>query len=165
MTDISAPFADIDPMEIVESIAQAKGWEFEQTDNGQIAMAIEGQWRCYSVTVAWSNNDETLRMVCTIDMEPPEEAIPKLYPLLNLVNDQCWSGAFTYWNEQQLMVYRGALLLVGTDGPLPEQAETLIEAAVAACERFYPAFALTLWGDTTPEEAIQAAISEAYGTA
>jgi hypothetical protein len=165
MTDITAPFADIDPMAIVESIAQAKGWEFDQPNNGQIAMAIEGQWRTYSVTIAWSNYDETLRMVCTIDMEPPEEAIPKLYPLLNLVNDQCWSGAFTYWNEQQLMVYRGALLLVGTDGPSPEQVETLIEAAVAACERFYPAFALALWGDYTSEQAIQVAIGEAYGTA
>ena len=30
-----------------------------------VAMAVEGQWRTYSITLAWSGFDETLRLICT----------------------------------------------------------------------------------------------------
>jgi hypothetical protein len=41
----------------------------------------------------------------------------------------------------------------------------MIGAAVMSCERFYPAFQLVTWGGRTPAEAMQIAISEAYGRA
>ena len=104
---------DIHPIDIVEHLAAHHEWDFDRISDEQIAMAVEGQWRTYSVTLAWSAYDETLRMVCTFDMEPPEEKLPDLYALLNHVNDQCWAGAFTYWAEQKLMVYRYGLMLAG----------------------------------------------------
>jgi len=36
---------------------------------------------------------------------------------------------------------------------------------VSNAERYYPAFALAIWGDRSPEEAIRAAMQEAYGRA
>ena len=42
---------------------------------------------------------------------------------------------------------------------------TAIGAAVAAAERFYPAFQLVAWGGQSPEEAMNIAIAEAYGRA
>ena len=97
---------DIHPIDIVEHLAAHHDWDFDRISDEQIAMAVEGQWRTYSLTLAWSAYDETLRMVCTFDMEPPEEKRAELYELLNNVNDQCWAGAFTYWDQQKLMVYR-----------------------------------------------------------
>jgi hypothetical protein len=41
----------------------------------------------------------------------------------------------------------------------------MIETAVLSMERYYPAFQLVVWGDKTPDEAMQIAISEAYGHA
>ena len=41
----------------------------------------------------------------------------------------------------------------------------LIATAVAAAERYYPAFQLVCWGDTKPEAAAKVAIAEAYGRA
>ncbi len=156
---------DLHPIDIVEHIAEHHEWDFDRIGDDQIAMAVEGQWRTYSITLAWSAYDETLRMVCTFEMEPPEDKLPALYHVLNDVNDQCWAGAFTFWAEQQLMVYRYGLVMTGAQAISPEQIDTLIGAAVMSAERFYPALQLVVWGDRSPKEALQIAIGEAYGRA
>lgn len=156
---------DLHPIDIVEHLAEHHDWDFDRIGDDQIAMAVEGQWRTYSITLAWSGYDETLRMVCTFEMEPPEGALPQLYELLNDVNDQCWAGSFTYWDEQKLMVYRYGLLLAGGQTASPEQIDTLINAAVLSAERYYPAFQLLAWGGKSPADALQVAIAEAYGRA
>jgi hypothetical protein len=156
---------DLHPIDIVEHIAEHHDWDFDRIGDDQIAMAVEGQWRTYSLTLAWSHHDETLRLVCTFDMEPPDDKLPALYEILNEINDQCWSGAFTWWGEQKLMVYRYGLVMAGSQAPSPEQIDTLLSAAVLSAERYYPAFQLAIWGDQTPQEAMQVAIAEAYGRA
>lgn len=156
---------DLHPIDVVENIAEHHAWEFDRIADDQIAMAVEGQWRTYSITLAWSGFDETLRLICTFEMEPPEEKMGAVFEMLNSVNDLCWSGAFTWWGEQKLMVYRYGLVLAGDQVAGSEQVDTLIKAAVVNCERFYPAFQLVTWGDRTPDEALQIAMAEAYGRA
>ncbi|MFD0978160.1 MULTISPECIES: YbjN domain-containing protein [Tropicimonas] len=156
---------DLHPIDIVESLAESNEWDFDRVADDQIAMAVEGQWRTYSITLAWSAFDETLRLICTFEMEPPEDKLPKLYEALNRVNDQCWAGAFTYWREQQLMTYRYGLVLAGGQVANPDQIDRLIGTAVMAAERYYPAFQLVIWGDQDPEQAMQIAIAEAFGRA
>lgn len=156
---------DVHPIDIVEQMAAQNDWECDRLGDDQIAMVVEGQWRTYSLTLAWSGYDETLRLICTFEMEPPEDKVADLYALLNLVNDQCWAGAFTYWAEQKLMVYRYGLVLAGGQIAGAEQIDTMIGAAVMSAERYYPALQLLVWGDRTPKEAIDVAIAEAYGRA
>ena len=156
---------DIHPIDLVEHIAEYHEWVFKRLADDQIAMEVEGQWRTYSVTLAWSGYDETLRLVCTFDMEPPAERIPEIYEILNVVNDECWAGSFTWWQEQKLMVYRYGLVLAGGQVASPDQVDTMIRAAVLSAERYYPAFQLVAWGNRTPKDAMQVAIAEAYGRA
>ncbi|MEP4702720.1 MAG: YbjN domain-containing protein, partial [Parasphingorhabdus sp.] len=127
---------DIHPIDIVEHIAEHHDWDFDRIGDDQIAMDVEGQWRTYSITLAWSGYDETLRMVCTFEMEPPEEKLSQLYELVNAMNDQCWAGAFTYWAEQKLMVYRYGLVLTGGQTASPDQIDTMINTAVTSAERY-----------------------------
>ena len=156
---------DIHPIDIVEHLAQTHSWDFDRIGDDQIAMAVEGQWRTYSITLAWSGYDETLRMICTFEMEPPEEKLGSLYELINAMNDQCWAGGFTYWKEQKLMVYRYGLVLTGGQVASPEQIDTMINVAILSAERYYPAIQLMVWGNRTPKDAMQVAIAEAYGRA
>ncbi|MBA83639.1 YbjN domain-containing protein [Thalassobius sp. S69A] len=156
---------DLHPIDLVEHIAEHHEWEFDRIADDQIAMAVEGQWRTYSITLAWSDYDETLRLICSFEMEPPQERLPALYKTLNAVNDKCWAGAFTFWEEQQLMVYRYGLVLAGGQIASPDQVDTLIRAAVLSCERYYPAVQLVVWGEQEPAQALQVAIAEAYGRA
>lgn len=164
---LSEDFAteDLHPIDIVETLAEHHAWEFDRIADDQIAMAVEGLWRTYSLTLAWSPQDQTLRLICTFEMQPPEEKLPQLYECLNAVNDNCWTGAFAYWREPQLMTWRYGLVLTGAQGVAPEQVDRLIGNAVMACERYYPAFQLVVWGDRTAQEAMQVAIAEAYGRA
>jgi hypothetical protein len=157
--------AALHPIDIVEELAANHEWDFDRLDDDQIAMAIEGQWRTYSITLAWSSCDETLRMICTFDIEPPEKALPALYETLNLINDRCWAGAFTYWPAQKMMVYRYGLVLAGEQLASPEQVACMVETAVVAAERYYPTFALAVWSNKTPAEALQVAMTESYGRA
>jgi hypothetical protein len=156
---------DLHPIDIVESLAEHHAWEFDRVTDDQIAMAVEGLWRTYSLTLAWNAQDETLRLICTFEMEPPEGRLPLLYDVINRCNDMVWAGAFTWWAEQKLMVWRYGLLLSGSQTASTEQIDDMIAAAVMAAERFYPAFQLVTWGDNSPADAMKVAIAEAYGRA
>lgn len=156
---------EIHPIDIVETLAEHNDWDFDRIADDQIAMAVEGSWRTYSVTLAWCAPDETLRLVCTFEMEPPAEALPGLYEALNRANDLCWAGAFAFWPDQQMMVYRYGLVLSGGAVAGPEQIDRMLMAAVVNCERFYPAYQLVCWAGRSPAEAMEVAIAEAYGRA
>lgn len=156
---------DLHPIDIVETLAESHDWDFDRVTDDQIAMAVEGQWRTYSLTLAWSAHDETLRLISTFEMDPPTEKLPALYEVLNRANDMVWSGAFTFWAEQRLMVWRYGLVLAGNQIATPEQIDRLISQAVTAAERFYPAFQLVAWGDDSPERALDVALTDAYGRA
>ena len=156
---------DLHPIDLVQTLAAHNDWEFDRVTDDQIAMAVEGQWRTYSLTLAWSAQDETLRLICTFEMEPPIDKMGALYDVLNRCNDMVWTGAFTYWAEQKLMVWRYGLVLAGGQMACSEQIDRLISSAVMAAERFYPAFQLVAWADKSPAEAMKVAIAEAYGRA
>lgn len=156
---------DLHPIDLVEHIAEHHEWEFDRIAEDQIAMAVEGQWKTYSVTLAWSAYDETLRLICTFEMEPPEERMGAIYEILNGINDMCWTGSFTWWAEQKMMVYRYGLVLAGDQVAGSEQIDTMIRSAIVNCERFYPAFQLVAWANRAPADALQIAIAEAYGRA
>jgi len=158
-------YDDLHPIDIVENIASHHAWEFDRVTDDQIAMAVEGQWRTYSLTLAWSAQDETLRLICTFEMEPPAARMGEIYDLMNRCNDLVWTGAFTYWAEQKLMVWRYGLCLAGGQMAGPAQIDALISGAVLAAERFYPAFQLVAWADKAPAAAMQVAMAEAYGRA
>lgn len=156
---------EIHPIDIVETLATDQDWDFDRVTDDQIAMAVEGQWRTYSLTLAWSAPEETLRLISTFEFDPPAEKLPVVLDLINRANDMVWSGAFTWWAEQRMMVWRYGLVLAGHQIATPEQIDRMIGQAVAASERFYPAFQLAAWGDDSAERAIRVAMAEAYGRA
>ncbi|MEX0305084.1 MAG: YbjN domain-containing protein [Leisingera sp.] len=156
---------DIHPIDIVEHLASRHDWDFDRVGDDQIAMSVEGQWRTYSLTLAWSGYEECLRLVCSFEMEPPEAELPRLYELINRMNDQCWEGSFTYWEDHKLMLFRYGLMLAGGQMASPQQIDAMINASVANAERYYPAIQLAVWGQRSADEAMQVAIAEAYGRA
>ena len=156
---------ELHPIDIVETLAEERSWDFDRIADDQIAMAIEGSWRTYSVTLAWSARDETLRLICAFDMAPPARRTAALHSVMCLANDKCWSGAFVLWRDQKLIGYRYGLNLSGGAQASSAQINDIVRAAVTACERFYPAFQLVAWGGETPEKALGIAMTEAYGRA
>jgi hypothetical protein len=157
--------SEIDPIDIVESLAEVRDWEFDRVGDDQIALAVEGQWRTYAVTLAWNAHDETLRLICTFEIDPPEERRAAIREAVEMANDRLWTGGFALWPEQKLMAFRYALTLAGGAVAGPGQVDAMLRAAVTACERFYPAFQLVGWADRAPESALDIAMAEAFGRA
>ncbi|MCC5955002.1 MAG: YbjN domain-containing protein [Natronohydrobacter sp.] len=153
------------PIDMVETLAEHHAWDFDRMNEDQIAMAVEGQWRTYSVTLALDPYENMLRLVCTFEMDPPEGAMPALYETLNRANDMVWSGGFSFWDSQRLMVWRYGLLLSEDQPAGIDQIERMIRSAIMAAERFYPAFQLVAWADHSPEDALRMALAEAVGRA
>lgn len=156
---------EIDPIDVVENLAALREWEFDRVADDQIAMAVEGSWRTYSVSLAMNHLDETLRLICSFDLDPPAPRIGELYAAINAANDLLWSGSFTWWADQKLMAFRYGLALTGGAQPNADQIDQILSAAIVACERFYPAFQLVCWADKAPEQALGIAIDQAYGRA
>ncbi|TPE51340.1 YbjN domain-containing protein [Amaricoccus solimangrovi] len=156
---------EIHPIDIVETLAEERSWDFDRVADDQIAMAIEGSWRTYSVTLAWSAQDESLRLICAFEMAPPARKLNALNRAIMLANDKCWLGAFVLWPEQKMMAFRYALNLTGGAMASSAQINDMVRAAVMSCERFYPAFQLVAWGNESPETALGIAMTEAYGRA
>ena len=156
---------DADPIDIVESLASHRAWDFDRVADNQIAMGIEGTWQTYSLSLAWSPFDETLRLVCTFEMDLSGGRRARMLEVIDGANDCLWSGGFTSWPEQNMIVFRYGLNLAGGASATGAQIDEMIAAAVEACERYFPAFQLCLEDDTLPQEALGIAISEAYGRA
>ncbi|MBC8407744.1 MAG: YbjN domain-containing protein [Rhodobacteraceae bacterium] len=158
-------FEEVHPIDIVETIAEKYDWEFDRLGENQISMLVEGQWRTYSVTLAWSHHEQTLWLISTFEMELPKEKLGSLYEILNLANDECWIGSFIYWAKQKVIAFRYGLVLGEEVAPSPEQINKMLDSAINVSEQFYPAFQLVCWGDRTPNSAMQLAIAEAIGHA
>jgi hypothetical protein len=167
MTAIEHDFssADSHPIDIVETLAEESAWDFDRVGENQIAMAIEGAWQTYSLSLAWSGHDDMLRLVCTFEMNPPDDRVTEVHALLNLANDRVWGGSFTLLREENLLAFRYGLSLAGDAIATPEQVEAMVMTAVSLSERFYPAFQLVGFGGETAEVAARIAIDQAFGTA
>jgi hypothetical protein len=82
-----------------------------------------------------------------------------------MINQRVWLGHFEVWTEDGEVVFRHALALPAGERPTMAQAASMIDAAVEAADRFYPAFDFLLHGAKTPDEAMAACMFETVGQA
>ena len=115
----------------------------------------------------WRPEDQVLQFLAFPDIKVAQEKRTAIYEALGLINEQLWLGHFEMWSGSGLIVFRHATILDAREGEglSLEQAESIAEAALEECERFYPVFQFVLWGGKSPGEAISAALIETAGEA
>jgi len=156
----------INPIDVVEEIARDRSWDHDRIDEDQITLTVEGEWgKDYSLTLA-THSDGTLRLICAYELLAGECDTGEFYRCLNLVNDQCWAGKFTYWSEENLMVFSYGLILADNQVVEEAQIERILSAAISSCNRFYPVFLQVLYDDgMTAEKAVQSSFKPVMGRA
>lgn len=152
------------PMEVVKTMLEGHGWEFDTINGNQVVFSVGGQWADYSFTIVWGT-DEILRLICTFPLAVAPDHVPALYDLLNRCNDIVWTGAFTWWSNQSLLVWRYGLILNSVPTVSSDQVEQVVYAALSACERFYPAFQVVASGKDAPEKALKMSCLQSFGRA
>lgn len=167
MTGTAREYQEYDPspIDLVQDIAELRSWDIDRLGDDQIAMAVDGAWRVYSLSLAWYEPEETLRMVCTFDLEVGDAARAELLKTVEAANDRLWIGGFNLWQEQGLMAFRYGLTLRGGASVTSEQIDAMLHGAVENCERFFPAFHLVAAEGVEMEDAMAAALLEAAGRA
>jgi hypothetical protein len=155
------------PIDTLEQYCEAHGWSVERLSDDELVATLQGSWARYELRGVWREDDRVLQVLALPDIRVPADRRPQLYETIGLVNEQLWIGHFELWSSSGILLFRhGALLDPNSDVPLTlDQAETLVEAAIDECERFYPVFQFVLWGGKSPSEAIAAALIETHGEA
>ena len=154
-------------IDMLEHYCEAHGWAHERVSDEEIVAQYQGSWTQYELRGVWREEDSVLQFLALPDVRVAADKRPAMYETLGLINEQLWIGHFEMWSSSGMLVFRHAALLDGRDDGVftIEQVETLVDAAIDECERFYPVFQFVLWGDKTPEQAIAAAMIETHGEA
>src|SRR5690606_7723712 len=86
------------------------------------------------------------------------------YELVSIINQRLWMGHFEVWDDGEI-VFRHAMTLMTGEQPSLAQAAGMIDVAVEAADRFYPAFDFMVRGARSAAEAMAACMFETVGEA
>ena len=167
---MTAPRADdaelnMDPLDVVENVLSAENLPFDRTEDGDLAFALTGDWKDYELWFAWRPEGDCLQLCCSLDLRAAKTRRDQAYELLSLVNQRVWMGHFEVWPEDGEVVFRHSMALPHGERPTLAQAASMIDAAVEASDRFYPAFDFLIRGAKTPSDAMAACMFETVGQA
>lgn len=153
------------PIDVVEELVVAQEWPFDRQGEEELAAQIPGDWCDYRLWFAWRPDLRSLHLSCAFDMKVPANRRVALYPLLAKINERLWIGHFELWSEEGCPAFRYTYLFDRDTPVRPEVLQEIVEAALAACERFYPAFQFVIWGGKSAEEAFEASLLDTVGEA
>jgi hypothetical protein len=155
----------LDPLDVVERVLAAENLSFDRTDDGDLAFALTGDWRDFELWFAWRPEADCLQICLSVDMKAAAAARSDACALINLINQRVWLGHFEVWADDGEIVFRHALSLPDGERPSMAQTASMIDAAMEAADRFFPAFDFLVNGGKTPEEAMAACMFETMGSA
>ncbi|WP_369058733.1 YbjN domain-containing protein [Caulobacter sp. 73W] len=164
-SDDEDAFLALDPLDVVEHVLASENLTFDRTEDGDLAFALAGDWKDYELWFAWRPEAECLQLCLSLDLRAAKTKRPAAYELLSLINQRCWLGHFEIWAEDGEVVFRHSMSLPTSDRPTLGQAASMIDAAMEAADRFYPAFDFLLHKAKTPDEAMAACMFETVGQA
>ncbi len=153
------------PVDVVEHMASLNHWSFDREDDDEISISVSGGWTDYHVAFTWLPDLEAMHVGCAFDIKFNDRRRAEILNLIAIMNEQLWVGHFGLWERESVVIFRHALLLAGGAEPSRSQCEAILQAAIAACERYYQAFQFVIWAGRTAREALDAALFETAGEA
>lgn len=159
-----AVLAPADPLDVVEHVLTAENLPFDRTEDGDLAFALTGDWKDYELWFAWRPEGDCLQLCLSMDLSTPEADRAAARELIAAINPRVWLGHFELWDEGEI-IFRHGMALMSGDQPSLAQAAAMIDVAVEAADRFFPAFSFMLQGAKSPTEAVAACMFETVGEA
>ncbi|ABS67788.1 MULTISPECIES: type III secretion system chaperone family protein [Xanthobacter] len=164
LIDIEAD-APANPVDLVEQLAALNDWSFERSDEDEITLSLTSRWTDCHVSFQWMDELESLHIACAFDFKVPDGRRAEVLKLLSLVNEQMWLGHFDIWSQENVIMFRYALVLAGGATASDRQCAAILDAALDAVERYYPAFQFVVWAGKTAKEAMETALFDTVGEA
>ncbi len=154
------------PIDMVENIFSTKSFEFERRSINEVVVEVEGKWNNMLLFFSWEENMRCLHLSCLMDIKSTIEDRSKIFELLALVNEDLWLGHFSYWTEQNMPLFKHAILLTDeNEQVLSAKISQVIDIAIKECERMYPVFKVVLTKGMDPKQALYPMLMETIGQA
>lgn len=153
------------PVDVVEHMASLNHWSFDREDDDEISISVSGGWTDYHVAFTWLPDLEAMHVGCAFDIKFNDRRRAEILNLIAIMNEQLWVGHFGLWERESVVIFRHAIVLAGGAEPSRSQCEAILQAAIAACERYYQAFQFVIWAGRNAREALDAALFETAGEA
>lgn len=154
------------PIEVVEDLIFAQEWSSQRLSNHEIMAEVNGRWCEYHIHFVWNDETSILQFfIILVDIEIPAHKRSVVYELICNLNERLPLGHFEVFSQINTLVLRHGLLLPGTRTMSEALLEQILDIALEACEKFYPAFQFVIFGDKTPEEATSMSMIDIAGEA
>lgn len=160
------PQEDNNPLDMVEELAEAKGWKFRRSDDDFLIITLPGQKTQYEAWLEWQDEFSALLFSCSMPVEIGEAHYETACRTLEQINQNLWLGHFDMSNKNIYPTFRHTLMLrMMPSGYAVDTIHDMIDIAIAECNRFQTTFQLVQSGDVRLQDNLSAAILETVGEA
>ena len=151
------------PVSFFKLFAKKNDWEVVGDASDSAAFYAEGIWRQYLYCFHWIESDQQLIITCEYDLRLPKNRSNSLYRTLNLANEKCGEGFFTYCDEQKVIIFHSKFK--GSDALEINalRSKDIISSITNIMDELYPVFQLISWGKENPDMAIKLAGNHVSG--
>lgn len=154
----------LDPLDVVEHVLTAENLQFDRTEDGDLAFALTGDWKDYELWFAWRPEADCLQLCLSFNLQATPEQRAAAFELVSTLNQRVWLGHFEVWEDGEI-IFRHAMALMTGERPSLAQAAAMIDVAMEAADRFYPAFDFLVRGSKSAADAVAACMFETVGEA
>ncbi|MDC3023970.1 YbjN domain-containing protein [Alphaproteobacteria bacterium] len=154
-----------DPIDLIEEVVLANGWEYERDDNKNIHVQVGGNWCEYQLSYGLNERGNIIYLSCALDIKVTDKNSTEIYKLLSNINQKLSLGHFEVWIEDGWPIFRHSILITDAKSFCKSQIEQVSLIALEECERFYPAFQFLLWDNKNANDSLNSLMLYTLGEA
>ena len=142
------------PIDDIECLFTKRQHSTERRSANEVVVQIPGKWDNMLLFFAWEEQMNCLHLSCLINIEPEDVALPSIFELLALLNEDLWVGHFSFWEEAKTPLFRHSLFVDEADVHLADKLAQIVNIAITECERAYPIFHAVFKQHISPRRAL-----------
>jgi len=155
----------INPIDLLEDMVLSYNWPYNRTDKNTLFAEAKGNWCNYHLTLAWSQDRKLLQYSWTYNIKITFEKYTLVYPLINKINLNMPAGHIEFWEDEGVIMYRNSEKTKELKSFDIEEIDFILTSCLIECDKYYPAFQFVLWGNKSPDQALEASLLDTQGEA
>ena len=80
------------PIDLVTKFVTRQDWQLRELNHDAVLAEVPGRWSDYQLAVTWQRSDETMQVICRIDVHADEEQLRELALLAAMLNQDVHIG-------------------------------------------------------------------------
>ena len=156
-------YFEANPVSNFKNLAKLRNWELVDDYFECASFYVEGIWKNYLYSLLWLEKYQQLKLTCEYDFNLPKENNSTFYKTINLANEKCSEGYFTFCENERVLIFHNQY--TGSDALEIERRRSreIISKPTAIMDHLYPVFQLISWGKESPDMALKLASRHSSG--